>query len=77
MPTSMDPTAPTLQEPSGITPEMEGWRVTSFADVLRALQAHPDWLQRLRELILTTELLELPRKMAELLRRVEKIEGVV
>ncbi|MCX8087587.1 MAG: hypothetical protein N3C63_11925 [Rhodocyclaceae bacterium] len=57
--------------------EMERYRITSFADIVRALKAHPDWLEQLRELILTTELIELPRKFEELLRRVEKIEADV
>lgn len=65
------------QDDSGITPEMERWRIVSFADILRALRAHPDWLEQLRELILTSELLELPRKVDELLRRVERIESDV
>lgn len=57
--------------------EMERYRIASFADIVRALKAHPDWLEQLRELILTTELIELPRKFEELLRRVEKIEADV
>ncbi|MCX7946798.1 MAG: hypothetical protein N2557_07535 [Hydrogenophilus sp.] len=64
-----------LQKSADAVSEMERWQIVSFADILRALEAHPEWLARLRELILTSELLELPRKIGELLRRVEKMEG--
>ena len=53
---------------------MEGIKVLTFADILRALREHPDWLGELRKLILTEELLELPRKFEELLKRVDRIE---
>jgi len=46
----------------------------TFADILRALKSHPEWLMELRKLILTEELLELPRKFEELIKRVDKIE---
>ena len=57
-----------------MTQEMEGIKVLTFADILRALREHPDWLGELRKLILTEELLELPRKFEELLKRVDRIE---
>lgn len=61
-------------EHAEIEKEMEKYPVVTFADILRALKQHPDWLEELRKLILTSELLELPRKVDELLRRVTKLE---
>ncbi|MEZ0344457.1 MAG: hypothetical protein ABWJ99_06630 [Caldimicrobium sp.] len=57
-----------------IEKEAEGYSIKTFADILRALKAHPEWLEELRKIILTTELLELPRKFDELIKRVDKIE---
>jgi len=57
-----------------IEKEMKEYPVLTFADILRALKNHPDWLEELRKIILTTELLELPKKFDELLKRVDKIE---
>ena len=57
--------------------QMEQYSIVTFADILRALKSHPDWLEELRKIILTTELLELPKKFDELLKRVEKIESDV
>lgn len=54
--------------------EAEKYPVRTFADILRALKEHPEWLEELRKIILTTELLELPRKFDELIKRVDKIE---
>ncbi len=52
--------------------QMDEYRVRTFGDLLRALKAHPEWLEELRKLILTTELLELPRKVDELIRLVKQ-----
>ncbi|MEJ5300531.1 MAG: hypothetical protein WHS38_06030 [Thermodesulforhabdaceae bacterium] len=57
-----------------ILKEMEKYPVLTFADIIRALRAHPDWLEELRKLILTEELLALPKKFDELLKRVDRIE---
>ncbi len=57
-----------------IEKEAEGYQIKTFADILRALKKHPEWLEELRRLILTTDLLELPKKFDELIKRVEKIE---
>ncbi|MEZ0323406.1 MAG: hypothetical protein ABWJ98_03735 [Hydrogenothermaceae bacterium] len=38
---------------------------------------HPDWLNELRKIILTSELLELPRKMEEVLKRLDRLEDKV
>ena len=67
---------PTTQE-KDLEKQMEQYPIVTFADILRALKSHPDWLEELRKLILTTELLELPKKFDELLKRFEKIEGDV
>ncbi len=52
--------------------QMDEYQVRTFGDLLRALKAHPEWLEELRKLILTTELLELPRKVDELIRLVKQ-----
>jgi len=57
-----------------ILKEMEKYPVLTFADIIRALRSHPEWLEELRKLILTEELLELPKKFDELLKRVDRIE---
>lgn len=68
---SAQPHEKTLEE---IEREASKYPILTFADILRALRDHPEWLQELRKLILTEELIELPRKFDELLKRVEKIE---
>jgi len=54
--------------------EMAKYEVRTFADILRALREHPEWLEELRKVILTSELLELPKKVDELLIRVARLE---
>ena len=54
--------------------EMDKYVVRTFADILRALREHPEWLEELRKVILTSELLELPKKVDELLTRVGRLE---
>jgi len=51
--------------------EMKKHPVLTFADTIRALKEHPEWLEELRKIILTTELIELPRKFEELLENVK------
>lgn len=60
-----------------IEKEMEKFKILTFADILRALKSHPEWLEELRKLILTSELLELPKKVDELIERFSKIETKV
>jgi chromosome segregation ATPase len=57
-----------------IQKEAESYPVITFADILRALKSHPDWLEEIRRIILTTELLGLPKKFEELLERVRRLE---
>ncbi|AEH22623.1 hypothetical protein TOPB45_0521 [Thermodesulfobacterium geofontis OPF15] len=57
--------------------EMEKQPVLTFADIIRALREHPEWLEELRKIILTTELIELPKKFEEMLVRMEKLEKKV
>lgn len=57
-----------------IIEEAKKYPLFTFADILLALKAHPDWLEELRKLILTAELLELPKRFEELVQRVAKIE---
>jgi hypothetical protein len=65
--------------------DMEGFQIFTFSDILRALREHPDWLDELRRLILTEELLALPQKFEAFLKKefkplkatVERVEGDV
>ncbi len=43
--------------------------IRTFEDLLRALREHPEWLEELRKLILTEELIDLPRKFNEFLEK--------
>jgi NAD(P)H-hydrate repair Nnr-like enzyme with NAD(P)H-hydrate dehydratase domain len=54
----------------------EDYPILTFADILRALKQHPEWLEELRKLVLTSELLGLPKKIDELIKRVEKLEKI-
>lgn len=63
--------------PGEIEKEASQYPVTTFADIIRALKTHPEWLEEIRRIILTAELLELPRKFNELLDRVGRLEGDV
>ena len=62
--------------------EADKYTVKTFGDILRVLKDHPEWLEELRKLILTYELLELPKKFNEfvekefkpLMKKVERIE---
>ncbi|MDL1957449.1 MAG: hypothetical protein LWW95_10485 [Candidatus Desulfofervidus auxilii] len=57
--------------------EMKKHPVLTFADIIRALKEHPEWLEELRKIILTTELIELPKKFEELLENVKKLDKKV
>jgi len=57
--------------------EMKKHPVLTFADIIRALKEHPEWLEELRKIILTTELIELPRKFEKLLGNVKKLDKKV
>ncbi len=65
------------KSPAEIEKEMEKCPIVTFADIVRALKAHPDWLEEIRKIILTTELIELPKKFEELLKRIENLENRV
>jgi alpha-mannosidase len=62
------------KEKENLEKEMEKQPVLTFADIIRALREHPEWLEELRKIILTTELIELPKKFEEMLVRMEKLE---
>jgi predicted nuclease with TOPRIM domain len=51
---------------------MKEYRISSFADLMRALRENPEWLEELRRMVLTEELLELPKKFEEFRHRVEE-----
>jgi len=45
--------------------------IRTFYDLMQALREHPDWLEEIRNLILTTEFFELPKKIDELIKKFE------
>lgn len=61
------------------TPEIlkaqKEYTIRNFHDLLKALIEHPDWLEILREVILTEELLSLPQKVQELTKKLEEFRG--
>ena len=65
------------KERENLEKEMKKQPVLTFADIIRALKEHPEWLEELRKIILTTELIELPKKFEEMLVRMEKFEKKV
>jgi len=65
------------KERENLEKEMEKQPVLTFADIIRALKEHPEWLEELRKIILTSELIELPKKFEEMLIRMEKLEKKV
>ncbi|MCD6489597.1 MAG: hypothetical protein J7K20_02585 [Thermodesulfobacterium sp.] len=66
---------PTLNKnQQNLEEEMKKHPVLTFADIIKALKEHPEWLEELRKIILTTELIELPRKIEKLFESVRKLE---
>ncbi|MCC6063627.1 MAG: hypothetical protein LM570_03750 [Thermocrinis sp.] len=51
---------------------MKEYKISSFADLMQALMENPEWLEELRKMILTQELLELPRKFENFRHRMEE-----
>jgi len=51
--------------------EMKKTKIDSYWDLLSVLKEHPDWLEELRKLVLTDELMELPKKFDEFVKRYE------
>lgn len=52
--------------------DMKNEKIDSFWDLLSILKKHPDWLEELRKLVLTDELLLLPKKFDEFVKRYER-----
>ena len=50
-----------------------GFSVQDFHDLVRLLEAHPEWRAELRRLLLSEELLELPRLFRELVAKVDAL----
>jgi len=50
------------------------YTIRNFYDLLCALRENPDWLEELRRLILTEELLNLPKAVRELIERFDRLE---
>jgi len=51
---------------------MREYKISSFADLMRALRENPEWLEELRRMVLTEELWELPKRFEDFRHSVEK-----
>ena len=49
--------------------EMKKAKIRSYFDLISILREHPDWLDELRKLILTEELINLPKKFDEFVKQ--------
>lgn len=56
---------------------MKEYKISNFADLMQALKENPEWLEELRRMILTQELLELPKKFENFRHRVEERFDVI
>ncbi len=62
---------------------LDTFKIETFEDILKALKERPDWLEELRRIILTEELIALPQKFEIFLQKefrplrekVERMEG--
>jgi len=54
-----------------INRRMKEYKISNFADLMQALRENPEWLEELRRIVLTQELLELPKKFEEFRHSVE------
>ncbi len=71
-----------IKDPAEIEKEMDKCHIITLGDIYRALRDHPEWIQELRKVLLSGDLLELPRRFEEFLeqrfipleRKVDKIE---
>jgi polyhydroxyalkanoate synthesis regulator phasin len=52
--------------------EMSAYKIETFGDLTKLLREKPEWLEELRRLVLTDELLALPRKFEEHDKRLEE-----
>jgi polyhydroxyalkanoate synthesis regulator phasin len=46
----------------------EEYKIKTFEDIMRALRDHPEWLEELRRVILTEELIRLPQRFERFLK---------
>jgi hypothetical protein len=51
---------------------MKEYKISNFADLMQALMENPEWLEELRKMILTQEILEFPRKFENFRHRMEE-----
>jgi len=51
---------------------MKEYKISNFADLMQALMENPEWLEELRKMILTQEILEFPKKFENFRHRVEE-----
>jgi chromosome segregation ATPase len=54
-----------------------GFTVRDFNDLMRLLDRHPEWVEALRQRLLTRELLDSPKTLRRLSRRVGRVERAV
>lgn len=55
--------------PEEIEREMENYKILTLADIYRALKKHPEWAEELRRVLLTEDLLNLPKKFDEFVEK--------
>ena len=63
---------PTIEDPREVEKEMDKCQVITLGDIYRALKAHPEWALELRRVLLSADLLELPARLEEFAKHVDK-----
>ncbi len=66
---TFDPEKETMSEEAKLIQDMEKYEIRTFGDFIRVLLFKPEWLEFLRSIILTHELIELPRVFQEFLEK--------
>lgn len=66
---TLEPQKELTPEETKILQDMEKYEIRTLADLVRILLSKPDWLEFLRSVILTHELIELPRVFQEFLEK--------
>lgn len=71
-----------FNDPVKVEVEMDNYKINSLGDIYRALREHPEWALEIRKVLLSNDLLELPKIFDDFLRndfqplkeKVDKIE---
>ncbi len=66
---TLDPKRELTVEEAKLIQDMEKYEIRTFGDFIRVLLSKPEWLEFLRSIILTHELIELPRVFQEFLEK--------